>query len=48
MIRDRKIEHERKAAEAIRQRRLAHGEPPAAWVLDEWKQRRRLARGRFE
>lgn len=44
----RRVEHEREAAQASRQRRLEQGEPPAIWVLDEWRQRRRLARGSFD
>lgn len=37
-------EHEATAARASRQRRLEQGKPPAAHVLDEWRQRRRIAR----
>jgi hypothetical protein len=43
-----RIEHEQLAAQASRQRRLENGEPPAQWVLDAWRQRRRLARGSFD
>ncbi|WP_033922612.1 hypothetical protein [Sphingomonas sp. 37zxx] len=31
-------------ARASRQRRLSNGEPPAAYVLDAWHQRHRIAR----
>ena len=31
-------------ARASRQRRLSNGEPPAAYVLDAWRQRSRIAR----
>ncbi|WP_375397200.1 hypothetical protein [uncultured Sphingomonas sp.] len=31
-------------ARASRQRRLSNGEPPATYVLDPWRQRRRIAR----
>jgi hypothetical protein len=37
-------EHEATAARASRQRRLEHGEPPARYVLDAWRQKLRLRR----
>lgn len=36
-------EHEAIAANAIRWRRIENGEPCAAYVLDAWRQRQRIA-----
>jgi hypothetical protein len=37
-------EHEATAARASRERRLERGEPCAAYVLDQWRKGRRIAR----
>lgn len=37
-------EHEAIAANAIRWRRIENGEPCAAYVLDAWRQKQRIAR----
>ena len=42
-IRNRELED--RAAAAIRWRRIQNSEPCAAYVLDQWRQRRRIAKG---
>lgn len=41
-------EHEAIAANAIRWRRIQNGEPCAAYVLDAWRQRQRIAKTQRE
>lgn len=40
-------EHEAIAANAIRWRRIENGEPTAAYVLDQWRRKQRLAKVRL-
>ena len=44
IIRKPRREHEALAANAIRWRRIENGEPCAAYVLDAWRQRQRIAK----
>jgi hypothetical protein len=44
MIEQAHKEHEARAASAIRWRRIERGEPCAAYVLDQWRKDRRIAR----
>ncbi len=44
MIGGPRKEHEAIAANAIRWRRIENGEPCAAYVLDAWRQKQRIAK----